>query len=364
MKKYVFQADLIRALAIIGVIGVHLVIPITARPDFFGGTLWWITFLANCLFRVSVPLFVILSGYLTLGKPITIPQNFDKVKHRLLIPLLSYYLIFNVAYILMAVLRGDGYDYAGIFHNLSKNTHSSLYFLVVLLFIQLLNPLWNLLTEQKNLPVLKYVCWFFLGLGAVAYVFYYLSLREGEVFSTFTLWMMWVGYYLYGYLVKLQPPTLTRKEVRLYASMLAVGFGATVAFGFATLWLFHNGVSDLFYIGGQTYADAYLSISVIMMSIGAFQLLMRGNWSKEVESMSWLKKPVVFLASLSFALYLNHLLVIDVLNKFFGVAPDSQTMPSLAAYVVINTVLTFLITIPLAVLIQKLPIVRKAVGLR
>lgn len=364
MTKYLFQADLVRALAILAVIGIHLVIPITPRPDFFGGTVWWGAFLLNCLFRISVPLFVILSGYLTLGKETTIGSNLNKIVNRILIPLIAYYIIFNFAYALMASLRNEYFDYWGIFHNLSKNTHTSLYFLVVLFFIQLLNPLWNLLTEPKNEIILKFVCYFFLILGAASYVFYYLSLREGDVFSTFTYWVMWIGYYLYGYIVKLKPLALSKTEKIVYPILLLLGFISTVIFGYITLWLFHSGINDLFYIGGQTYADSYLSISVMVMSISAFNLLMRGEWTKKLESISWIRKPIMFLALISFALYLNHLLVIDTLSKFFGITPDSPSMPNLALYMIINTVLTFVITIPLVYTIQKLPVLRKIVGLK
>jgi len=364
MNKYIFQADVIRTLAILAVIGIHLVIPITPRPDFFNGTVWWAAFLLNCVFRISVPLFVILSGYLVLGKSTTIQDNFSRIAKRILIPLIAYYIIFNFVYALMAYLRSEPYDYAGIFHNLSKNTHTSLYFLVVLFLIQLLNPLWNLLTEPKNEQVLKYICYFFLSLGAVSYVFYYLSLREGEVFSTFTYWMMWVGYYLYGYIIKLKPAVLSKSETYFYTGLFVLGFTSTVIFGYLTLWLFHNNLSDLFYIGGQTYADSYLSISVMMMSLSAFNLLMRGSLAKKVELVSWIRKPVAFIAALSFALYLNHLLVIDTLSKFFGITPDSPAMPNLTLYMIINTFLTFLITIPLVVIIQKIPLLRKIVGIK
>lgn len=364
VTKYLFQADLVRTLAILAVIGIHLVIPITPRPDFFGGTVWCLAFLLNCLFRISVPLFVILSGYLTLGKDTSISKNFNKILSRILVPLIAYYIIFNFAYALMASLRNEYFDYWGIFHNLSKNTHTSLYFLVVLFFIQLLNPLWNLLTEPKNIQVLKFVCFFFLGLGAVSYIFYYLSLREGEVFSTFTYWIMWIGYYLYGYLIKLKSQVLSRTEKIIYSLIFVFGFVSTVIFGYITLWLFHNNISDLFYIGGQTYADSYLSLSVMAMSLSAFNLLMRGEWSRKIERINWLKKPIMFLALISFALYLNHLLVIDTLSKFFGITPDSPAMPNLASYMVINLLLTFIITIPIVWIIQKTPYLRKIVGVK
>lgn len=364
MTKYIFQADVVRALAIIAVIGIHLVIPITPRPDFFSGTVWWAAFLLNCLFRISVPLFVILSGYLTLGKPTTINDNFRRITQRILIPLIAYYIIFNFAYSLMAHLRMEYYDYAGIFHNLSKNTHTSLYFLVVLFLIQLLNPLWNLLTEPKNEQILKYICYFFLGLGAISYIFYYLSLREGEVFSTFTYWIMWIGYYLYGYIVKLKSEFLTKRETYFYSILFIAGFISTVIFGYLTLWLFHNNLSDLFYIGGQTYADSYLSISVMTMSLSAFNLLMRTRLIQKLEQINWIRKPITFLSVISFALYLNHLLVIDTLSKFFGINPDSPSMPNLTLYIIISACLTFLITIPLVVAIKKIPYLRKIVGIK
>lgn len=362
MKKYIFQADVVRAVAILFAVGVHLVIPITARPDFFGGKIWWLTFLLNCLFRIGVPLFVILSGYLSLGKQVTIEQNSKRIIKRLLIPLVAFYIIFNLVYIRMANLRGEYFDYWGIFHNLSKNTHTTLYFLVVILLIQLLNPIWNLLTKKENKPLLVYVYKFFLILGATAYIFYYLSLREGEVFGTFTYWIMWLGYYLYGYRVKIKPERLTGKEKRFYKFMFIVGYVLTVGWGYIILSLFHSGKSDLFYIGGQSYSDAYLSISVMMMAMSGFNLLMRSGKLKRLENCLYIKKPVVFMAGISFALYLVHLLVMDTLSKFFGVTPDSPSMRGLSGYLITNTFLTFLLAIPLAVVIKKIPLIKKIVG--
>ncbi|MDP3733222.1 MAG: acyltransferase family protein [Candidatus Daviesbacteria bacterium] len=362
MKKYIFQADIIRALAIIGVIGIHLVFTFTTRPDFFGGTIWWIALILNSFFRMSVPLFVILSGYLTLGKPVTARQNLNRVFHRLLIPLFSYYIIFNFVYALMASLRSEPFDYWEIFHNLSKNTGTILYFLVVLSLIELLNPLWNLLTEKKNTQILKYTCWFFLILGPVAHIFHFLSLREGEPFGTFTFWMLWVGFYLYGYLVKIKPVLLSKGEKVFYQTMFTFGLLLTIGLGYLTLWLHYNNINDLFYIEGQTYGDGYISIGVFMMAISSFNLLMRSQRIGKLVEYGWIKKPVAFIAVLSFALFLNHLLVIDILNKFFGITPDSPSMPGFGGYLLINTFLTFIITIPLAFILQKTPIIKRIVG--
>ena len=209
---------------------------------------------------------------------------------------------------------------------------------------------------------MKYVCNFFLILAAIAYIFYYLSLREGEVFSTFTLWIMWLGYYLYGYVIKNKAIFLTKKETIFYKILFISGYILTVVGGYIILRLFHSGVSDLFYIGGQTYADAYLSVGVMMMAISVFNLLMRSEIIQKLENNLQLKRLIVFMAGISFALYLVHLLVMDTFSKFFGITPDSSSMPGLMGYLIINTFLTFLFSIPIAFILRKIPVVKKIVG--
>ena len=78
IKNYSLHADIVRVVALFSVVGIHLLTPIYAQPDFFGGKFWWITFLLNCLFRASVPLFMMLSGYLVLGKVTSLKENLER----------------------------------------------------------------------------------------------------------------------------------------------------------------------------------------------------------------------------------------------------------------------------------------------
>ena len=267
-------------------------------------------------------------------------------------PLIVYYVLFNLVYATMAYLRTEPFDYAGIFHNLSKNTHTPLYFLVVLGLVQLLNPIWDLLSTTKNRQVLKYTCKLFLGLAVVAFIFYYLSLREGEVFGTFTYWILWIGYYLYGYLVKTKSPRLDNKERRFYLMSFGLGYVLTVGLGYLTLGLHHTGKSDLFYIGGQTYADGYLSFSVMMMALSLFNLMIRKK-HKLLET-GIFKNILKFIAGISFAMYLNHLFILDTMVKFLGVTPDSPGMHGIVGYLLVSTVLTFSLTIVLVYLVKRI----------
>lgn len=55
MKKpgYIFSADVIRGLAIFGVVTIHIANEIYTRLDFFGGSIWWIASLLNSIFLIS-----------------------------------------------------------------------------------------------------------------------------------------------------------------------------------------------------------------------------------------------------------------------------------------------------------------------
>lgn len=56
-SSYIFSADVIRAVATLGVVSIHSVIAVYARPDFFNGLSWWFAIILDSLFRSSVPFF-------------------------------------------------------------------------------------------------------------------------------------------------------------------------------------------------------------------------------------------------------------------------------------------------------------------
>ncbi len=359
-KKYIFNADLVRALAIMGVIGIHLLSPIYARPDFFNGTLWWMSFLLNGVFRTSVPLFIMLSGYLVLGRNISYQENIRKTFHRIVVPLLSFYVIYHLYSWYVALERGEPYYFIDVLANLTKNTYSYLYFLVVLTYLYLLVPLFAPLFTLKDRKIPAYVIAFFFTNAILVTFFRYLTLREGEVLHTFSLWTVWVGYFLFGYWYRWAVPKWKTKTL---VSVLGVSFLATIALAYLNLyWHIHG--HDWFYIGGQTYAEEYLSVGVVAMSANLFVLLMRLRLPELLAESRLFLKGVKWLAGISFSLYLIHPMVIDYLHKFAGVAADSPSMPNLVVYLFLSGTLTLVISVLLSMIVMKTPGLRRIVGLR
>ncbi|MCB9812839.1 MAG: acyltransferase family protein [Pseudomonadales bacterium] len=359
-QGYSFNADLVRSIAIIFVVGIHILSPIYARPDFFNGSLWWASYILNVLFRTSVPLFVILSGYLVLGKETSIKQNLVRVRDRILVPLFSFYTIFHIYSYFAAQLRSEPYDYLDYFVNLSKNTYTYLYFLVILAFLYFLLPLFQALFNSNNKKVIKYTIIFFFVNAILGTFVRYLTLRVGDVFHTFTLWIVWVGYFLFGQWYKKYGVDLSFKKL---TSIFIGGFIFTAIFGYLNTFWHING-NDIFYIGGQTYAEEYLSISVVVMSLALFTLIMKFKIPDSLMKSNLFTKSIQKLAQLSFGIYLIHPIVMDYINKFQGVTADSPSMPNLWIYVLVNASITFGASFILILLIQKIPVLRKIVGLK
>lgn len=359
-KQYIINADLIRIGALFAVVGIHLLNPIYARPDFFGGTFWWLTFLLNSLFRASVPLFVMLSGYLLLGKETTLRQNAWRTVKRIVAPFFAFYLINFVYNAWAASMRQSEFDYTGFFHNLSKNSYTYLYFLIILAFLYALVPLFRLVFSSQNKQLAAYVIGFFFMNAVVATIARFTSLRIGDVFNTYTTWILWVGYFLAGYWIRQHQVELGKYQ-RWLVTVLLVGLSLTVSLGYWS-WGQHWQGNDALFIGGVTYPEDYLSVGVILVAVSAFVLMIRTRLTERLVGNETIVKLIKWLAEVSFGVYLVHPIVIDVLNKFFGVTADNPAMPNIMVYVTINTFLTFGMSILLASLLNKTPLLRKIVG--
>lgn len=357
-KNYIFNADLVRAVAILGAVGIHVLSPIYARPDFFNGTLWWFSYLLNVIFRTSVPLFVILSGYLVLGKELSITDNLKRIQKRILLPLFSFYTILHVYKYFAAQARMEPYNFMDYFVDLTKNTYSYLYFLVILAFLYFLIPLFQPLFATKDKAKIKYIISFFFINAIVATFVRYLTLRTGDVFHTFTLWLVWVGYFLFGQWYKQYGINLSNRMLFFFLSVAYIG---TAIMGYFNSYWHHNG-SDVFYIGGQTYAEEYLSIGVVVMSISLFTLIMRFK-NESLSNNKFFIKTVELLAVLSYGIYLIHPIIMDYINKFQGITADSPSMPNLWIYVFVNASVTLIASVLVVYIIKKTPYLRKIIGL-
>lgn len=97
--KREYWIDYLRILASFGVVSIHVTVPYYERFGEINLISWWIANIINCSSQFAVPLFLMISGYLSLGKPYSIQTFYSKR-----IPRLLYASIFwGIAYCLIHV---------------------------------------------------------------------------------------------------------------------------------------------------------------------------------------------------------------------------------------------------------------------
>src|SRR3972149_11856285 len=156
----ILNVDIIRILAMLMVFALHPILNFTVRLDFFATKLWFLLEPLVALSKTCVLLFFMLSGFLLLNKNRTIKDNWQKTKQRIIIPL-SFFSVLDVIFE-FGKLHYD-WGMAAIFFQsqlvrLTNFPSSPLWFLVVLVFLYLLNPVWQLIfAQEKNRNLARYL---------------------------------------------------------------------------------------------------------------------------------------------------------------------------------------------------------------
>ncbi len=90
-KEYI---DYLRTIAIIAVITIHITAEYYYKFGEINNINWWVANIANSSSRFAVPLFVMISGAVILGKEISVKQFYKKRASRLLPPFILWSLIY------------------------------------------------------------------------------------------------------------------------------------------------------------------------------------------------------------------------------------------------------------------------------
>src|ERR1700743_565095 len=109
--------DSLRAIAVIAVIGVHVVAPaLSAKTNLqnTSTTGWWIANVYDSLFRFCVPIFVMITGALLLPQDIGLKAFLKKRLNRILLPFIFWSLIY-MAFNMALKIRDEGYSNAIVY---------------------------------------------------------------------------------------------------------------------------------------------------------------------------------------------------------------------------------------------------------
>jgi len=304
-NSYNLHIDLIRVLALSGVILIHTANVIYARLDFVGGINWWIANILNSASRVSVPLFILLSGSLILDKVIPFEQMVKRIAFRLLLPLVVWTCLYALWDGTSFSLAAFSFSFLTIMYT-GKIFH--LYFLVILSGLYFISPIlkaWLSRTSEKSQVLFTNTL---LGIG-VLYALLQFLLQTCSLENLFSLWIPYTGLFIAGYVFR------NNRDISTKLLLSGFGFGWVVTAGLNYLYYssLKQGIT-LFSSPGciAHYPDYFLSINVVVMALCAYLLLLR--IPVEWFSAKYIKNSIRSIAQASFGMYLSHLLLIYLID--------------------------------------------------
>ncbi len=336
-NRRIYWADVVRAVAIFLVVLAHVNIKGDGAP--------WIPPFYYVLSRMGVPFFFMLSGYLLLQKQEPIGIFFLKRVRKVLVPFVIWsviYMVFwnrefaGVALSVQAVVRS-------LIRILRGPRANHLWFFYALFGLYLITPVLRVLVAKGTRREVLYLCGVWLMAGPVlAWVEEFTVIRVGVDLRYVTGYL---GYFLLGYFLGGLHPG--RRAMAGAALLHLLGFGVT----FWGLWFVTRGGQH------RDAFESYLSLGVVMMSLGMFMLL---RWLGERTPL--LARRLAFAVSrVSFGVYLIHVMVMDVVVTL-GLEGIPQVLRWPSALLIPLTAVVVLAVSSLVVrLMQRVPLLRYAV---
>jgi surface polysaccharide O-acyltransferase-like enzyme len=349
-ERLSIPVDLIRTVAIVGVIVLHATADATSfQPTApFEVWRWWTIDIYQSLSRMGVPLFVMLTGALLL-QPSKEGESFRVFFRKRWLRIGLPFLFWGAAYFAWDVFVHDkALTTNFVVQGILSGPYFHFWYLYMLLGLYLLTPLMRVLVAHADRRMLKYflVVWIagvfvpFLGLFG-AY-----SLDE----NVFTI-PLWLGYFLLGlYLLNVQVRRLLLWVFLFVGCVLTViGTYLIAATVGGTLTYFFQD----YFSPTLIFATAMLFLLLNTVRVDSDQAL-PGH-----RKASWL---IHTISENTLAIYLFHVMVIEALQLgFLGLTLSSNTMNSIIEVPLISVV-TLFICLAVIVPLKKVPVVKRLIG--
>lgn len=301
MRNRVVYLDFLRCLATALVVILHSIAPVLIDPACYGSSPWYLCMAIDPINRAGVPLFLVISGCLLLHQPNSgdILPFYRRNIPKLVVPLIAWSLIYELAQSLRTRQPPDLLDFLGRFFDQGVSVH--MWFIYVLLGIYLLCPFLKRIVDVCTKLQLLILLAIILFPPTIRPIFNHLLPFELFLFPPLMEGLL--GYFLLGYLLgSVQLPRPAR---------MLVYFGGGIGYALC-LWgnLSTSSPQEI----PLPMASGYLLNHYLLAA--AIFLLVR-TWF-EAHPSHRLATPLARLSQLSFGVYWVHVLVLKSLSFLAG----------------------------------------------
>jgi surface polysaccharide O-acyltransferase-like enzyme len=289
--KREYSFDILRVIAMIMVIVIHVSNVYSRFFGFIGNSSYLISLIFNTISRISVPIFFMISGALLVDRKFNKTKYFNR--------LLKYVIIIAVWDIIYLIWE---YFYLGITYNnlyklLFEPFRAHLWFLYTIIILYLVQPLIKIILDKTNniFKIILFIVWF---------IFCFLSMFNASIASLFTLFS-YIGFFIIGkYLYEFVKENDLRKYNFYIILLIIMCFMASIYLNFKASIKF-----DMFYNLFFAYRTPFIIIASILFFILIFNMF--SNKEK-------INKIISTLSDLSLGVYLIHGIFLDITCQIFN----------------------------------------------
>lgn len=284
--------DAIRIISVFFVILIHTTASVVLSWKQINAADWMFANIYDSIARVSVPLFVMLSGALLINKNDSLKTFFKKRLKRILLP----WIFWGTILLLISGVTINIYNFKII---LIENFLSGFWFMPMIAGIYIVTPIIKKFAVNATKNELKYflTVWFLIA----SLIPTTKSLFPLEIYFINPSWFAYLGYFVGGYYIvhrsKISENYLQLSKIIYVSSLLFTIFG--------TYYLSNK--NDQF--SGHLYE--YLSVNVLLMSFSSFIILF--NYFKKITLKNRLKQYIHIISENSFGVLLSHIILIKYL---------------------------------------------------
>lgn len=360
-KKSLVEVNIIRTLACMLVVFLHSASPYTGAINKLPPLYWSIDNIYHSFSRICVPLFIMLSGSLILGKQENYKHFFKKKFTKILIPFIAWLTIY---YLWGFISFKNG----SIVFELQKlslkkfiimiiqgQTYYHLWYLYMLIGLYFATPLIKKLINSFDKFDVRYFFYLWIIFSSIIpfvtgiYKIYFkqtINLAIGVPIVS-----GYMGYYILGYYLRKR--NYYKRTIKVLWFLFTV---SSILTTLGTYLISHkaNAFKDTFY--------SYTSPTVIAQSVSMF-IILNYYGERYNDSIPAIIKYLLFkFSEISFGIYLIHPLFLDMLkNNYFGFTLHGVKFNPLYA-IPATAITTLILSSATCLIINKIPILRCIIG--
>jgi surface polysaccharide O-acyltransferase-like enzyme len=339
-KQNIQYIDYLRALAVLGVVTIHVASALLNMTWNKNPPYWWIGNVAESLVRFSVPMFLMLSGATMLGREYPLSEFYKRRFTRVFVPFVFWLIVYWVFRWSMLSAVKQPHDFVDIMKwavqlFLNEGVSKHFWYVYMIMFIYLALPFaGNCVRKLSDYTMLTIIVLWIVLLFFVRNTPFNTYRWNGDYVSKIFCYVTYSGYLLVGYF-------LAKTDFRIYKRRWpwAVIYVLTVLVASVGTFLISGKRMDLNLHGN-------LTLNSILQSSALFLLF------KNIEiKNNYLTRILASLSSYSYGIYLAHIMVLGLLF-YYGIYWSFATpLISVPVLVVGITFFSYLIVL----LIRKMP---------